>query len=131
GFDGSETIGPNTCTLDGATIVEGLALRGYHTLCVGGTGFFNLRNPLGRVLPAPFAEKHWHPSTGVTDARSFENQIAIVERSLTALPRDRRAFTFVNVSALHQPNCMYSGDTVDSLASHAAALHYVDAHLPH
>ena len=42
GFEGSETIAPTTCVLGGATIVEGLAARGYHTLGIGGTGFFNL-----------------------------------------------------------------------------------------
>lgn len=136
GFEGSETIGPGTCVLDGATIVEGLAARGYHTLCVGGTGFFNLGSPLGRVLPAAFAEAHWHRALGVTDPRSFENQIAVVEDSLARVPPARRAFTFVNVSALHQPNHFYlpGGDPpdipADTLASHAAALGYVDAHLP-
>jgi len=131
GFDGATTIAPTTCVLDGANIVEGLAARGYHTLCVGGTGFFNLQNPLGRVLPAPFAEQRWSRALGVTDPHSFEHQIAVVEDSLARLPAARRAFTFVNVSALHQPNCGYlDGATTDTLASHAAALRYVDAHLP-
>jgi hypothetical protein len=132
GFEGSETIGADTCVLEGATIVEGLAARGYHTLCVGGVGFFNLKNPLGNVLPGLFAERHWDASTGVTDPASFEHQIAIVERSLGALPPGRRAFTFVNVSALHQPNHFYldGGAPEDTRASHAAALRYVDRHVP-
>jgi len=131
-FEGSDTIGGTTCVLEGATIVEGLAARGYHTLCVGGVGFFNLRNPLGRALPALFAERHWHPSLGVTEPNAFENQIDVVERALTALPAGRRAFTFVNVSALHQPNHFYleGGPARDTLASHAAALRYVDTHIP-
>jgi hypothetical protein len=130
GFEGSETIAPATCVLEGANIVEGLAARGYHTLCVGGTGFFNLANPLGRVLPGMFAEKHWTRATGVTDPKSFENQIAIVESSLAAT--QQRAFTFINVSALHQPNHFYleGGPARDSRASHAAALRYVDACFP-
>ncbi len=132
GFEGSETTGPSTCVLEGATIVEGLAARGYHTICVGGVGFFNLQNALGNVLPGLFAERHWSPAIGVTDPRSFENQIAIVEGSLAALPRDRRAFTFVNVSALHQPNHFYleNGPTRDTRASHAAALRHIDRHVP-
>lgn len=132
GFAGSESIGPGTCVLDGATIVEGLAARGYHTLCVGGTGFFSGQNPLGRVLPGLFAERHWHPGLGVTEPRSFENQIGVVEDSLARLAPDRRVFTFVNVAALHQPNHFYlpGGGTTDSLASHAAALRHVDAQLP-
>jgi hypothetical protein len=131
-FEGSETIAPTTCVLEGATIVEGLAARGYHTLCVGGTGFFNLRNPLGAALPGLFTERHWDPTTGVTDRRCFEHQIDVVERALAALPATRRAFTFVNVPALHQPNWYYleDGPPRDSRASHAAALRYVDHHLP-
>ncbi|MBA3397528.1 MAG: STM4013/SEN3800 family hydrolase [Deltaproteobacteria bacterium] len=132
GFEGSETTGEGTCVLEGATIVEGLAARGYHTLCVGGVGFFNLQNPLGNVLPGLFAERHWSPALGVRDPRSFENQIDVIERSLAALPADRRAFTFLNVSALHQPNHFYldGGPPRDSRASHAAALRYLDAHVP-
>lgn len=131
-FEGSETTGEGTCVLDGATIVEGLAARGYHTLCVGGVGFFNGKNPLGRVLPELFAEHHWSPATGVTDPRSFEHQIAIVEGALAALPRARRAFTYVNVAALHQPNHFYLAGAPprDTRATHAAALRYVDAHVP-
>jgi arylsulfatase A-like enzyme len=133
-FEGSETIAKGTCVLDGASIVEGLAARGYHTLCVGGTGFFNLQNPLGRVLPSLFAEQHWQRKLGVTDPHSFEHQIDVIERSLAMLAPDRRAFTFLNVSALHQPNHFYLGgleasSTRDTLASHAAALRYVDAHI--
>ncbi len=132
-FEGSETTGPHTCVLDGAASVpEGLAACGYHTLCVGGVGFFNLKNPLGNALPSLFAERHWDRSTGVTDPKSFENQIAIVERSLAALPAEQLAFTFVNVAALHQPNHFYleGGPEKDTLASHAAALRHVDLHLP-
>ena len=40
-------------------------------------------------------------------------------------------FLFLNVSAIHQPNYFYLGDcSPDSLASHAAALEYVDRQLP-
>ena len=131
-FAGSETTGAGTCVLDGASIVEGLAARGYHTLCVGGTGFFNLANPLGRALPSLFAEQHWSPRLGVTEPRSFEHQIEVVDAALARLPTDKHAFTFVNVSALHQPNHFYlpAGPMRDTPASHAAALRYIDAHVP-
>ena len=50
---------------------------------------------------------------------------------LRRIPSDRRVFLFVNISALHQPNCIFlPGAERDSLASHAAALAYVDRHLP-
>ena len=131
-FAGSETIDAATCVLDGATIVEGLAGRGYHTLCVGGTGFFNRQNPLGCVLPGLFAEAIWEPALGVAEPRSFEHQIDAVAAALARVPVDRRVFTFLNISALHQPNHFYlpGGPPLDSRASHAAALRYVDAHLP-
>lgn len=128
-FEGSETTAGATCVLDGATIVEGLAARGYHTICVGGVGFFNQRNPLGRVLPGLFDEAHWSPSMGVADRRSLEHQTACAAAALAAVPAGRRAFLFVDVSAIHQPNHHYLGEqpTLDSRASHAAALRYVDA----
>ena len=131
-FEGSATTGAGTCVLHGASIVEGLAARGYHTLCVGGTGFFNLQNALGRSLPSLFAEQHWQKKLGVTDPRSFEHQIDVVDDSLAKLAPDRRAFTFVNVSALHQPNHFYvdGGPARDTRDSHAAALRYIDSHVP-
>ncbi|MFO0998982.1 MAG: hypothetical protein U0936_01480 [Planctomycetaceae bacterium] len=40
-------------------------------------------------------------------------------------------FLFINVSALHQPNCMYvEGATEDSPETQLAALAYVDSQLP-
>jgi hypothetical protein len=130
-FPGSETTGSNTFVVDAPDIVTGLASQGYHTICIGGVGFFNKRSPLGSVFPALFAESHWSPELGVTDPRSFENQVALAEQRLAAVPRDRRAFLFVNVSALHQPNHFYleGSNGQDSLASHAAALEYVDRHV--
>ncbi|CAN5645919.1 STM4013/SEN3800 family hydrolase [soil metagenome] len=128
-FEGSETTGGTTAVLDGATIVEGLAARGYHTLCVGGVGFFNQQNPLGRVLPSLFAEAHWSRETGVTEAHSFEHQIRVIGESHAK--QEGRVFTFLNVSALHQPNHFYlDGAKGDTRASHAAALRYVDRHIP-
>jgi hypothetical protein len=130
-FAGSETTGPATCVLDGPDIVHGLAARGYHTICIGGVGFFNKQNDLGRVLPSLFAESHWSPALGVTDPRSTENQVALAVDLLARQPRDRRVFLYINISALHQPNRMYlPGAEEDSLASHAAALEYVDRSLP-
>jgi len=133
-FEGSETTADGTCVLDGATIVEGLADRGYHTLCVGGVGFFNQQNALGRVFPNLFAEAHWSRATSVTDPKSFEHQIGVIGKSLARIPADKRAFTFLNVSALHQPNHFYlddpTGKSGDTRASHAAALRYVDRHVP-
>lgn len=129
-FEGSETATERTCVFDAPDIVTGLAVRGYHTVCIGGVGFFNPASPLGRVLPAPFAERHWRSDLGVTDRNSTENQVALAIEILARTPVTTRLFIFVNVSAIHQPNCHYvAGASQDSLATHGAALEYVDRHL--
>ncbi|HSI32098.1 MAG: STM4013/SEN3800 family hydrolase [Phycisphaerae bacterium] len=126
-FAGSETTGARTAVFDAADVVTGLATAGYHTACVGGVGFFNKLTPLGSVLPGLFAESHWSPALGVTDPRSTQNQVEVAGRIVAALAPDRRLFLFVNVSAMHQPNCIFTpGATVDTPATMAAALAYAD-----
>lgn len=131
-FEGSETTAAGTAVFrDRADIVAGLGDAGYRTICIGGVGFFNKRNPLGSQLPGLFDESHWHPGLGVTAADSTEQQVALAcERLRSAELRGRRCFVFVNVSALHQPNRHYlPGADADGYASHCAALRYVDAAL--
>ncbi|MCA9072656.1 MAG: STM4013/SEN3800 family hydrolase, partial [Planctomycetaceae bacterium] len=130
-FPGSETTTPETCVFDSPDIVSGLAERGYHTICIGGVGFFNKLSPLGRVLPNLFRESYWSEEMGVTSPHSTEVQVRQALACLGDLPSDQRAFLFLNISALHQPNCLFSpGATEDSPATQAAALAYVDHHLP-
>jgi hypothetical protein len=46
------------------------------------------------------------------------------------LPRDKRLFLFVNVSAIHQPSTMFlPGATAESVDTQVAALAYADPHL--
>jgi hypothetical protein len=130
-FPGSETTGGHTWVYDAPDIVTALKASGYHTVCIGGVGFFNPTSALGRVLPGLFAESHWRREFGVTDPRSTENQVAFAVDLLGRLPASRRVFLFLNVSAVHQPNYFYLQDRgPDTLATHAAALAYVDGHLP-
>ncbi len=130
-FPGSETSTASTFVFDAPDIVTGLAGEGYYTACIGGVGFFNKLSPLGSVLPGLFAESHWHPSLGVTDPHSTEHQVALAVEIAQRVPRDQRVFLFLNISAIHQPNCIFVPDAhVDSLATHAAALRYVDRQLP-
>jgi arylsulfatase A-like enzyme len=130
-FPGSETTARTTCVFDAPDLVHGLADKGYHTVCIGGVGFFNKQTPLGSVLPGLFAESHWDERLGVTDPHSTRHQVALATRTLDLLPPDRRVFLFLNVSALHQPNRHYlAGATEDTRESHAAALEYVDRQLP-
>jgi hypothetical protein len=133
-FQGSTTTAANTCVLNDSNIVAGLASKGYHTVCIGGVGFFNKSNPLSNVLPSMFAESYWSPELGVTDSRSTEHQIAIALKILAKTPVEQRLFLFINISALHQPNYFYlpgaTRETGDTLESHAAALEYIDRQLP-
>ncbi|MDX3799845.1 STM4013/SEN3800 family hydrolase [Streptomyces sp. AK04-3B] len=132
-FAGSETTAGGTFVYDTPDLVSGLAKAGYHTVCVGGVGFFNKLGPLGSVLPGLFHESHWAPEFGVTSPESFENQIARAERTVRELPPEQRLFLFVNVSALHQPNWFHlpgaTREAGDSRETHAAALEYVDRHI--
>lgn len=130
-FPGSETTTAATCVFDSPTIVQGLADAGYHTVCIGGVGFFNPEFPLGTVLPGLFHESHWRPDLGVTHPCSTANQVQLAQHRLQQIPTDRRVFLFLNVSALHQPNCIFSPPAnADSPQTQAAALAYVDQQLP-
>jgi hypothetical protein len=130
-FAGSETTGPRTAVFDAPDVVTGLARRGYHTICIGGVGFFNKLTPLGSALPSLFRESHWSEAMGVTGKHSTELQVELAARVLGGVSPDRRAFLFVNVSALHQPNCLWTpGADKDSKATQADALAYVDRWMP-
>lgn len=131
-FDGSESTAERTFVHDTPDLVSGLAAVGYRTVCIGGVGFFNRKGPLGSVLPGLFQESHWEPEFGVTSPVSFEAQIDRAEEVIAGLPQEQRLFLFVNVSALHQPNWFHlpgaDREAGDSLATHTAALEYVDRH---
>jgi hypothetical protein len=125
-FAGSATTVATTFVFEQATLPEALSARGYRTICIGGTGFFNQQNALARVLPDLFHEAHWHPDLGVTCRDSAENQIAQAIRSVDAAGR-QRVFLFINISAIHQPNWFYgAASPPDTLATHTAALVAVD-----
>jgi hypothetical protein len=129
-FPGSETTDQHTFVFDAPDMVTGLAGLGYHTICIGGVGFFNKQSPLGSVLPALFADSYWAPNLGVTDPRSTEHQVRLAREILGGISTERRVFLFLNVSALHQPNYFYlPGALEDGIESHAAALAYVDSNL--
>lgn len=129
-FPGSATTTDDTLVFDAPDVVRGFSDAGYRTICVGGTGFFNLRSPLGRALPGVFDEAAWEERFSVTDPRSTEHQVAHLVRRLDELGAEQRVFAFLNVSALHQPNrCYLEGQQEDDRASHAAALRYVDGAL--
>lgn len=127
-FAGSATTGARTAVFDAPSIPAGLASVGYRTVCIGGVGFFNPQHPLGSVLPGLFSESHWSPCLSVTDPSSTEHQVSLACELLDSEPG--LLFLFINISAIHQPNCSYvPGAETDSIETHAAALRYVDAAL--
>ena len=101
-----------------------LADAGYHTVCVGGVGFFNQRSPLGRVLPGLFAESHWDPSFGVTDPDSTRGTSSTGIERVSDARRRRPLFLFLNVvgrcTSRTATTCPARRE--DGRASHAAAL---------
>ena len=128
-FSGSETTTDDTFVFDEPTLPEALASRGYKTICVGGTGFFNPGTPLGRVLPGLFDESHWWPELGVADPRSEVNQVACLQSRLKET-EPQLALGFINIAAIHQPNWFYGGSVgQDTIDSHCEALVAVDAAL--
>lgn len=130
-FPGSETTGSATFVHEAPTWVEGLRRDGYYAICIGGVGFFNGQTELGRVLPSLFDEQHWSPELGVTSRDSTERQVELACRRIAAAPEGKRLLLFVNISALHQPNCMFlQGAECDSPQTQGAALEYVDRCLP-
>lgn len=125
-FAGSVSITEDTFVFEQATLPEALSVRGYHTICIGGTGFFNQQSALSRVLPRLFDEAHWDAELGVTCPTSTENQVARSIRSIDDAA-EKRIFLFINISAIHQPNWFHGADEgPDTLATHAAALAAVD-----
>lgn len=129
-FPGSVTSGDDTFVFDAPDIATGLKQLGYHTICIGGVGFFNKNFPLGNVLPSLFQESYWVPEFAATHPHSTANQVAHAIEVMKRIEISTRIFLFLNVSAIHQPHFFYLKDaTRDTIESHAAALRYVDTQI--
>lgn len=114
----------------GATWIEGLAMAGYETHCIGGVSFFDKRTDVGKVMPSFFQHSDWNPSFGCKVKESAENQVAFAVRKLGRMDHEKNILMYLNISALHYPNYFYvKGEKKDSKAAHAAALRYVDGQL--
>ena len=118
----SRSVGPRTCRLPGASVPEGLAARGYRTVCVGGVGFFDGRSPLGRQFPALFEASRWEADFAPTSARAPAAQSAAAAEEVTAAPADRPLLLFLNASATHPPTRLFAPPgSEESVATQAAA----------
>lgn len=126
-FHGSESTVDHTFVFNEATIVEALKKRNYHTVCIGGVGFFNKQTAIGNVFPAMFEFSDWNKSFSVTEKNSTENQL---KTAVQHLGTDKSVFLFINISATHQPTNIYlDPNKADTICSQKAALEYVDAQL--
>ncbi|MEZ6141375.1 MAG: STM4013/SEN3800 family hydrolase [Zavarzinella sp.] len=126
-FPGSETCTSSTVVLPTDNVVTGFRAIGYHTICVGGVGFFNKRSPLGSVFTTHFHESYWSEETGVTSPTCTEKSVQAALEMLSRVPVGQYKYLFINIAAIHQPNAHYlPGCGTDCLESHAAALVHVD-----
>ncbi len=129
-FKGSKTTADRTFTHTEGTWVEALAARGYHTICVGGVGFFNKFGALGSSLPDLFEHAYWAYWMGVESDRSTEVQVGQALRVLRELNSSERVLLFLNISATHAPTRIFlKGAKRESKETQAAALQYADAQL--
>jgi hypothetical protein len=129
-FPGSETTAAETFAYEEPHLPAALQSRGYRTICVGGVGFFNKLTPLGSLLPDHFETSVWCREYGVTDPRSTENQVRACLPFVAGRPVGEPLFLFLNVSAIHQPSCLFTpGAGEDSVATQIDALVYADHHL--
>jgi len=127
-FKGSESTTAETFLFEEANILTALDNRGYITGCIGGVGFFNQQTEVSKVLPGFFHESFWTKEMGVTNLQSTQVQFELAVKWIHSV--DKPFFLYINVSAIHQPNCYYLNMKTDTLESHAAALKYVDSQLP-
>ncbi|WP_228976682.1 STM4013/SEN3800 family hydrolase [Streptomyces sp. DH12] len=121
---------PGTFVFEAANLLQGLALHGYRSVCIGGVTYFSRETPLGSVLPEMFDEDHWEPRFCSPEPDSTRHQ---VDRALAVADHytGRPLLLFVNVSATHVPHGHYLGASTDTRASQQAALAYADEHLAH
>lgn len=122
---------PMSFAFEGSNWIQGLEKVGYHTLCIGGVGFFDKRSPIGSVFPNMFKEAIFKPSFACPIKDSATNQIDATLKAINKQPKDKRVMAFINFSAIHYPNAHYvEGKKNDDVESHLKALEYVDSCLP-
>ena len=127
-FKGSVSTTNRTFLFQEANIVTALSNMGYTTACIGGVGFFNKQTPISQILPNLFQYSYWSPELGVTNPDSTKVQFDLATQWLQTVKSP--FFLYINVSAIHQPNCHYLHKDQDTLETHKTALQYVDQQLP-
>ncbi|MFF8812433.1 STM4013/SEN3800 family hydrolase [Streptomyces pactum] len=123
-----KTVPPETFVFEAPSLLKGLRMHGYRTICVGGVTYFSRQTPLGHVLPDLFDEDHWRTEFCSPERDSARHQVDHA-LELAETHRSRPLLLFVNISATHVPHGHYLGDSTDTWQSQRAALAYADPHL--
>jgi hypothetical protein len=113
---------------DAPNVPKGFESRGYHTVGVGGVGWFSTEVSASTFWRDQYFKHYlYKPSYGEENPRAFEEQVTDLAATISTLPPGRR-FVFINVSSTHRP---YSnGDGTLSVHAQQLCLAYVDRHLP-
>ncbi|MEV8597784.1 hypothetical protein [Streptomyces sp. NPDC052012] len=122
-----EEVPPETFVFDAPNLLDGLAMHGYRTVCMGGvTCFSEETSRVGTARHVPRSA----PATRVLlpGGRLHSPPGGPDSRHRWPLHRPRPLFLFVNVSATHVPHGHYLDSSQDTTASQAAALSYADGH---
>ncbi len=130
-FEGSETIGEQTFCFGSRTWCRRSSWGGTARSASVGSASSTCATRSEGCCRGCSTKRIGRPSWASPTSSSTEHQVALACARLAAVPVGQRVFTFLNVSAIHQPNRVYlPGATHDSLETHAAALRYVDSALP-
>ena len=120
GYEGWGRRGRYQLPAESSSVVNGFERMGYHTIGIGGVGWFGKR-PTSAMWAEMFQWWQWDESYHELNPASFERQLDDL-----MVVRGVPTFLFLNVSATHRP---YRGAdlTVDAQIK---ALEYVDRHIP-
>ena len=113
---------------DAPNVPKGFESRGYHTVGVGGVGWFSNEVSSSSFWQGNYFQHFlYKPTYGEDNAHALEEQIQDLATKLASLPKGRR-FIFINVSSTHRPYT--NGDGASSVDSQRLCLQYVDRQLP-
>lgn len=130
-FPGSRTVGAGTLRLDAACLISGYRARGYLTICIGGTSFFDPALPLAQRFTDRFERVHFRREMGVGSPVSPRVQLDAAAFELQEAAFERPVLLFVNLSATHPPTRIFArGHAEESVETQAAALVAIDRALP-
>jgi len=93
---GRHSVVPDLFSLEGRSIIDGFAKRGYRTLGTGAVGWFDPSTPTGSVLASDFQEFYFIRKSG-----ALREQLAWLKEKLKT--QNDPLFVFLNVGETHVP----------------------------